>query len=198
MTTAHENLGARGTVYAVLTKADGTKQTFVSKNRISHAGSRYYAQRSCLETPTEFVDTPGDPDLAMVLWTSTTFGTAGNPFTNIDLQDGGTSGTWDAAASYVTGSKLDVDATYPQTDDPDPDNGGAGPLVLTYRVTFGTTDAVSASIRGFALVNQAFSLTTFGAGQIMFSAAWLSGGSAIEKESGATLKVFVNHSINLG
>jgi len=200
MTNTHpaESIGARGTVVAVITSADGSKRYWHSSNRIAHAGSRHYAQRAARETPSEFVDGGGVQNLAMVLWENTTFGTAGNPFQNLNLQDGGVIAAWNAAAPYTTTSKINIDSGYPKTDDNDVDNTGSGPLVLTYRGTYGSSAAVSANIRGVALVNQSFSLSSWSLGQLFFSGAWLSGGSAIEKISGETLKVFVNHSINLG
>lgn len=192
-----ETASMRGSIVVVRRNIyTGEKAVWTAPNRIANAGLRYYAQRMAEETPTEFVDGGGLPLLSMVLWESTTIGGVSNPFSNINLQDAGAALGWNTPSPYTALSKKAVDATYPQLDDPDPDNSGAGPLVLSYRVTYATGDANSTAIRGVALVNAAFSISSFSAGHLLFNAAWVSSGSAITKTSSDTLKVFVNHNIN--
>ena len=194
----HSRVGMRGSIVVVKRNIyTGEKSVWTHRNRLSNAACRYYAQRMAEETPTEFVDGSGDPDLSFVLWESTTLGQISNPFPNINAQDGGVDDGWDAAAPYTTGSKKAVDSGYPTLNDSDPDNEGAGSLVLSYRVSYLTSEANSANIRGVSLVDSTFSISAWSIGMLLFNAAWISGGSSIEKTSSDTLKVFVNHNINL-
>jgi hypothetical protein len=120
--------------------------------------------------PTNFTDANGVPDMIMELYQND--GAA--PAKTNDRSSPGTQ----------VGTGKAIDGTYPQVNDGDTDNAGAGVDIITYRVSFGTTE-VNGAIDDVILTNP-----SPGASEPIIMHA---DGLATTKTSSDTLKVFVNH-----
>ena len=179
----NDNLFLHGSVVAVLfDKYGNVKDHRHVKNIVTDAGDLYYAERGALLTtgtpispvPTNFTDTNGVPDMIMSLF------------------DGASAAT-DKANDYsdlvglVTGSAKAMDSGYPKVNDGDSDNTGAGVDVVTYLVSYLTSEANSATIDDVILTNP----SPGGSEPILMHADGLS----VAKTSSDTLKVFVNHTM---
>ena len=176
----------RGRVVVVLEdQLTGAKRKYVSKNIVTNAGDLYYAQRGALLTtgtpispvPTNFTDANGVPDMIMELYSD-----AGTP----NAAPAKTNTRADLTGTLATGSAKAMDATYPQVNDADGDNTGAGVDIITYRVSYTTGEANLANISDVILTNP-----SPGASEPLLMHAEFA--SAFTKTSSDTLKVFVNH-----
>lgn len=150
-------------VIAVLGSKD--KRFFiVGKNIVTDAGDQYYAEAA--------VGSPSWTVAGMRLGTGTTAPTK----TDTDV------------STFLTGSAKAIDTGYPTTNDTDTDNTGAGVDVITWRVSYGTSEANGTGISEGAIVDN---LTTPTKALTHFLFA-----TAFDKTSSDTLKVFVNHTFN--
>ncbi len=165
-----------GQVIAVLKNVKtGKTRTMVTHNIITNAGDEYYAHLGAAEAALFTV-------AGMRLGTNA--GTATAP-TKTDVKLQTTTGS-----ALLVGSEKAIDGTYPQTDDGDGDNPGAGADIITWRVSYTTGEANAADIATLDLPD---SLTD---GSITQSLAIANFASKFEKTSSDTLKVFVNHTFS--
>lgn len=88
--------------------------------------------------------------------------------------------------TFVSTSDKATDATYPKVNDDDVDNTGAGLDVVSWRVTYTTSEANATGINEGALVDSV-TTPTKALCHFLFAASF-------DKTSNDTLKVFVNHS----
>ncbi len=161
-----ENLHFNENVITVVTK-DGKKKIFRAKNIVGNEGDKYYAQKSCGETPT-------------------------NTFANAVLGTGSVAATKSDDYSDLTpisGSEKAVSSGYPKTNDSDSDNSGAGVDVITWKYEWSGADFSNASIREGVITKA----SPTGTDPILTRWVW---GSSFSKDSDTTLKVFVNHTAN--
>jgi hypothetical protein len=156
-------------VVAVLTnEKTGTSRIIPGKNIVTTAGDTYYAQKAAGETPTNSF---GIMEL----------GTAGNaPAKSSNRSD---------MTTKVSGSQKAIDTTYPRTNDPDPDNTGAGAAVVTRRVSYTTSEANASNIDRGIITN-----ASPGANEPVLS-YWVFA-APFTKTNQDTLKVFLNHTMN--
>lgn len=166
------DLAITGTVLAVLRNEEAGMELIIpGLNIVTDAGDLYYAERGCNETPTNFT-TGATWDGIMELYN----GASAAPAKGNDRSD---------MAGLVTGSAQDIDATYPQTNDADGDNTGAGVDIVTYRRSYTTAQANAATISDVIITNP-----TPGASEPLLNQAEF---TPFTKTSSDTLKVFVNH-----
>lgn len=172
----------KGRVIVVLqNQKTGKKRVIETENIVTNAGDLYYAERGALLTtgtpispvPTNFTDTNGVPDMVMQLFN----GASAIPAKTND---------WDDMVGAVGSSIKAIDATYPKVNDGDSDNTGAGTDIITYRVSYLTSEANAADIADVILTNPSPAATWPLLMHAEFSAAFT-------KTSSDTLKVFVNH-----
>ena len=135
-------------------------------NIVTNDGDLYYAQSSVAETPDDDFDAAG---AGFRLGSDATAPTKAD--TDVTTED--------------TAGRKATDATYPQTDDQDGDNGSAGTDVVTWRVSYTVAEAIIASIAEGAICD---SRTTPTAALTHFLFA-----APFGKTGSDTLKVFVNH-----
>ncbi len=135
-------------------------------NVVTDDGDVYYAQSSVAETPTDDFDAAG---AGFRLGTDNTAPTKAD--TDVTVED--------AAGRKAT------DATYPQTNDADGDNGGAGVDIVTWRVSYTIAEAIITGIWEGAIVDDR-TTPTAALTHFLFAAAF-------NKTASDTLKVFVNH-----
>lgn len=154
-------------VVIVLRRGDGSIVRRFAKNIVTNAGDVWYAQRACGETPTNNFNT-------MVL---------GN----------GTQPTWSKTSTYstlagaISGSTKTVSSGYPKTNDTDPDNGGGGADVVTWKFAWAKTDF---SANG---INQAvITIPSPSSGSPILTGFNM---TPFDKTNNDTLTIFVNHSI---
>jgi hypothetical protein len=86
--------------------------------------------------------------------------------------------------TFLSGSAKIFDGGYPRTNDPDVDNTGAGVNVVTWRVTYGTTEANGSGINELVVVDD-ITTPTAAFGRALFSAPFT-------KTGADTLKVIYN------
>lgn len=135
-------------------------------NIVTNDGDVYYAQSSVAETPTDDFDAAG---AGFILGTDNTAPTKTD--TDVTTED-------------IEGRKA-TDATYPQTDDGDGDNTGAGVDIVTWRVSYTIAEAIITGIWEGAIVDVR-TAPTAALTHFLFAAQF-------NKTGSDTLKVFVNH-----
>jgi len=186
--TIREKIGIRGNVVVVLeNQITGKKRTYVSKNIVTDAGDLYYAERGALLTtgtpispvPTNFTDTNGVPDMIMELYRNSPVNNAPDKAANRS----------DLLGTIAPSSAKVMDATYPLVNDPDGDNIGSDVDIITYRVSYLTSEANLADITDVILTNP-----SPGASEPVITHAEFP--ASFSKTSADTLKVFVNHRMN--
>ena len=164
---AREDVHIAGRCIAVLeNKHTGDKKIIHGVNIVTNDGDTYYAQSACAETPDD------DFDAALA---------------GLRLGDDNTTPTKSDTdvTSFLSGSDHVCDATYPQTDDQDGDNTGAGVDIVTWRYSYTTAQGNVVDIIEGAIVDND---TTPTAALCHFLFAGI-----FTKTSSDTLKVFVNH-----
>lgn len=87
--------------------------------------------------------------------------------------------------TFLAGTGLPIDATYPVRNDGDADNTGAGADVTTWRFSYGTSDGNATGIAEGAIVDDR-TTPTAALTHFLYTASF-------DKTSSDTLKVFVNH-----
>lgn len=163
-----QQLAISGQVVAVLRDPRLERELIVpGLNIVSNAGDLYYAQLGAGEAVTNDFAAGG-----LRLGDSNTAPAK----TNTDV------------TNFLAGTGHAVDATYPQTDDGDGDNSGAGTDVVSYRYSYTTAQGNANGIIEGAIVD---SIVTPTAALTHFLF-----GAAFNKTSSDTLKVFVNHTMN--
>ena len=169
-----------GSILAVLRNVHLERELVIpGLNIVTNGGDLYYAERAVgdlaaqLPIPTNFTDASGTFDGIMELYN----GASAVPDKANDRSD---------LVTLVTGSDQVIDATYPQVNDGDGDNTGAGVDIATYRVSYATGDANGAGIDDVILTNP-----SPGASEILLMHSEFA--APFEKTSSDTLKVFVNH-----
>ncbi len=172
----NDRIGITGKVIVVLQNVlTGVKRVYETCNIVTNAGDHYYAQTAAEETKLFTV-------AGMRLGTNA--GTATTPVkADVKLQT--TTGS-----ALLAASEKAIDATYPQSDDGDGDNTGAGIDIVTWRTSWTVSEANSANI---ATVDLPDSLTD---GSITQSLSIANFAAKFTKSSSDTLKVFVNHTMN--
>lgn len=155
----------------------GKKQVHVSKNIVTNAGDLFYAERGVnTAIPTNFTNGSGVFDGIVELYNGASAAPAkGNARNNL--------------VGLVSGSGKAMDATYPRVSDPDGDNTGAGADIITYRVSYLTSEANATGIADVIITNP-----TPGASEPILMHAEFA--AAFDKTSSDTLKVFINHQMN--
>jgi hypothetical protein len=133
-------------------------------NVVTNDGDQYYAEAAV-----------GSPSWAVAGMRLGTGGTAPSK-TDTDV------------TTFLAGSGKAIDGTYPQTNDGDSDNTGAGIDIVTWRVSYGTGEANGSGIQELAIVDN-ISAPTKALTHALFAASF-------SKTSSDTLKVFVNHTFN--
>jgi hypothetical protein len=170
----NEGVKIRGSIAVCLTDArTGRKRIFERKNIVTDAGDLFYSERSVKTAiPTNFVDGSGDFDGIMELYS----GASAAPAKANDRGD---------MVTLITGSAKAMDATYPKINDDDTDNPGRAVDIVTYRVSYLTSEANDANIADVILTNPAPGATEPLLQQAEFT--------PFAKTSSDTLKVWVNH-----
>ena len=157
-----------GEVVAVVYRADGTREVHRTRNIVGDAGDIYYAERGAAETPTNVF---GILEL----------GTAGDaPGKGSDRSN---------MTTIISGSQEAIDATYPQSNDSDGDNSGAGVDVCSYRYTYEKGDLNTSGIDRGIITN-----VSPGASEPVLT--YFTFASSFTVTSDDTLVVFVNHTFN--
>jgi carbon monoxide dehydrogenase subunit G len=133
-------------------------------NIVTNDGDQYYAEAA--------VGTPSWSVAGMRLGTDNTTPTK----TDTDV------------TTFLAGSGKAIDGTYPQTDDGDADNTGAGVDIVTWRVSYGTSEGNGTGIIELAIVDN-ITTPTKALTHALF-------GASFNKTSSDTLKVFANHTFN--
>lgn len=166
----------RGTVQAVLRNPEaGLELIIPGVNIVTNEGDLFYAQRAAEEQPDDNHFTTGAAtafDGIMELYN----GASAAPAKTNDRSD---------MAGLVSGSAKAMDTGYPQTNDGDGDNTGAGTDIVSYRVSYATGEANATGIADVILTNP-----SPGASENLLMQAEL---TPFDKTSSDTLKVFVNH-----
>lgn len=147
-----------------LLEGPGKRQIIGLANIVTNDGDQYYAEAA--------VGAPSWSVAGMRLGT----GTAAPTKADTDV------------TTFLNGSGKAVDANYPMTNDTDPDNTGAGIDIVSWRVSFATTEGNGNNIAELALVDN-ITTPTKALTHALFAAAF-------NKTSSDTLKVFVNHTMN--
>lgn len=175
-----EKIGIKGNVVIVLTNVKtGKKRTFKATNIVTDQGDEFYARRAVIEQPDDDMFTTGAAfafDGVMELGNDLT------PPTPDKTQNRS------AMTNIVAGSEKAIDGSYPQTNDSDGDNTGAGVDIVTYLVSYTTGEANANDIQQVWLTNP-----TPGASEVLLMYATF---TAFNKTSSDTLKMFVNHTMN--
>lgn len=109
-----------------------------------------------------------------------------------ELQSAGTPGKAANRSTFtaIASTQKTIDATYPQTNDGDADNTGAGIDIVSYRVSYTKTDFNASGITHGIITNP-----TPGASEPILTGFALPD-APFQKTANDTLKVFVNHTMN--
>lgn len=162
-----DRVAITGKVLAILRDPKLEREILIpGLNIVTNDGDVYYAQSSVAETPTDDFDAAGAGFL---------LGTDGTAPTKTDT---------DVTVEDAAGRKV-TDATYPQTNDGDGDNTGAGVDIVTWRVSYTTAEAIITGIQEGAIVDVR-TTPTAALTHFLF-------GATFNKTASDTLKVFVNH-----
>ena len=152
-------------VLAVLGTPRG-KLLFAASNIVTNDGDVHYAQKIPAESPT-------------------------NAFTTHELASAGTPGKAANRSSFTeiaSTQKVDA-ATYPKSNDADPDNTGAGTDVVTHLASYSKADFSATGITHGMKTN-----ATPGASEPLLTGYAFA--ASFDKTANDTLKVFVNHKQN--
>lgn len=164
-----ERLKIKGNVVIKLFDKNGKlKAERKIDNLVMSAGAQYYAEQGAGEAPTE-----GFVAGLMGLGSAGNAPAAGS--TRADI------------TTKIAGSELSFDGTYPQTDDGDADNTGAGVTVTTFLRTYAPGEGTDSAIDRVYITDSA----PVAAEPLLMYAVF----AAVNKAAGDTLKVFVNHTL---
>jgi len=150
-------------VNILIDQVSGKRKVWESHNLITTAGLKWIVEKMAGETPT-------------------------NAFVNLVLGTGSTAAAADDDYSDVTpisGANKAPSSGYPQTDDQDADNTGAGVNTITWRYEYATTDFNNSAVREGCITIAAPS------GSCALFNRWVEA-SSYEKSASAILIQFVN------
>jgi len=148
-----------------LLEGPGKRRIIGLSNIVTNAGDQYYAEAA--------VGAPSWTVAGMRLGT----GVAAATKADTDV------------TTFIAGSGKAVDASYPMTNDTDPDNAaGKGINIVSWRVSHATTEGNGNNIAELALVDN-ITTPTKALTHALFAALF-------NKTSSDTLKTFVNHTMN--
>jgi len=167
---ADDDVKIVGLVQAHLTNVNtGAKTIIHGVNIVTDDGDTYYAQSACGETPDDDFD---------------------GASSGLRLGDDNTTPTKSDTdvTSFLSGSAHALDGTYPQTDDQDGDNSGAGVDIVTWRFSYTTGEGNVSGIDEGAIVDDR-TTPTAALCHFLFAATF-------SKTASDTLKIFVNHTFN--
>lgn len=148
------------------------KRLVLAHNIVTNDGDTYYAQKAVDEAPTNSF---ANLYLSSVDWSPA-------PAKDTDTDD---------LASVIAGAEKAPTANYPQTDDPDADNTGAGVDIVTWKYEYTKGDFNDPDIDAGAIA--AAGVTSWGANAGVDPVLTAFDLTAFEKTADDTLKVFVNH-----
>ena len=162
-----DDIRVKGTALAVLSRADGSVERYHGLNVVTDDGDIYYAQMAAGEAPdNEFTTSPAGLRL-------------GDDNTAVDKTD-------TDVTSFLAGTGHTVDATYPKTDDDDPNNAAdADENVLSWRYSYGTTEGNAVDIIEGAIVDDIVT-PTVALNHFLFDGVFT-------KTAADTLAVTINH-----
>ena len=146
---------------AVLRTPNG-KIIIPGHNIVTDRGDIHYAERGAAATPAD-------------LWTRMVMATAGTP----------SKGANRASFTEVAASIKVFDTGFPKTNDPDADNTGAGPDIVTWLTSYTKTDFNANNITHALIIEDVDSTDP-----ILTGFAWA---ASFNKTADDTLKAFVNH-----
>lgn len=147
----------------------GGKLLVAASNIVTDDGDLYYAELGAGESPTN--------DFAAGIFE---LQSAGTPAKAADRSD----------FTAIASTQKTIDGTYPQTNDGDADNTGAGADIVTYRVSYTKTDFNASGITHGLITNAGP-----GAAEPILTGFALPD-APFQKTANDTLKVFVNHTMN--
>jgi hypothetical protein len=158
-------------------KTGRVEKVVKAANIVTDTGAEYYAERGSAETPTYTFNLGRLALASSYNATEAVTRTLGNLIF--------TSGTTGIAT---------FDSGYPQTSDADGDNTGSGARVVSYRVTYATSEA-NFTIKALGIVRAGWSTdpSTAASLRVLLNYLTLSVAQQITKTSSQTLKVFCNH-----
>lgn len=160
-------------VLAVRRRAGGAPEIVAAtRNIVTNAGDEYYAQSAAGETP--------DNDFVNLFLSSAAWG-GGGPAKGSTVDD---------LASVIAGAESAPEATYPQTDDQDADNTGAGVDIVTWKYAYAAGDFNDSDIEGAAIALASESDWGGVTGNPVLTAFDF---TAFEKTASDTLTVYINH-----
>lgn len=163
-------VGVRGLVVGIRRNVlTGESMRLEQHNVVTTAGDQFYSEK----VAQAFGGGTPNPNFTRMF-----LGNAGSPATP------GKASTL-SALTIVAGSERAFDANYPQNNDPDATNSGAGDGVLTYRVTYPAGVATATGIRQVAI---AAAGATGGAALLMYATF-----AAFDKGANDELVMYVNH-----
>lgn len=157
----------------------GVKQVIEAKNIVTDQGDEFYARRAVILQPDDDMFTTG-----------AAFAFDGEMELGNDTSPSAPGKTDDRSVMvgfFVTGSQKAMDSTYPKVNDGDGDNSGAGIDIVTYLVSYLTSEANASDIQQVIITNPGF-----GANEPLLMYATF---TPFTKTSSDTLKVFVNHTM---
>lgn len=167
----------KAVVVACLIKPNGNKKWYEGSNRIMTVGHNYYAAKIAGTVPS-----PSFADPAMELGTGATAGfDSSDIMTRADL----------TPKVPLSLKRIDASSGYPKVSDPDPDNAiPILPRILTWRVTYDTSEAIGTNISHVILLDYAGGSP--GASDPVISLAALLI-PVPSKTASDALKIFINH-----
>jgi len=157
------------------------KDTLETRNIVNDQGDLFYAYRATDAQPTTALFTNGSVktfDGIMELYKSVSAAPSKGA-----VRSGLTAGV------LITGSAKVMDTGYPKRNDTDTDNTGKGTDVVTYKVSYLTSEANDSTIDDVIITNPSPST---GDNLLM----WADGLGSFTKTSSDTLVVYVNHTMN--
>jgi len=161
----NEKIKIRGTGFAVLTNIKtGEKRIIPLKNIVTNDGDRYYA-------------TKGAGESAYFTVGGMRLGTGVDAPVKADTD----------VETFLAGSGKVIYATYPKTNDTDPDNTGAAVDSVSWCVSYAAGEATGDNISELAIVDNIVTPTK-ALNHALFAAPF-------NKTAADTLKVFVNHNL---
>jgi len=126
-----DGLALKGKITAVVTRGDGSVDTYVTKNIITTAGDGFYANRAAKN--------PADTFTPTGIRLGTGVGAASKASVDVDL--------------FLAGSQLVTDIGYPRIDDPDTRNTAGAVDTLTWRYSWVAGAIIQTGISEGAIVD---------------------------------------------
>ncbi len=156
----------------------GRKVIVHGRNIVGNEGDKYYAQKSCGESPTNAFTTLelGKNDVTSNGWAAT------HPNKTSDRSH---------MNSKIASTQKAVTSGYPKTADADADNTGAGEDVISWAFSYTKTD-----FNATGIVAGLITVASPGASAALLTGFYFGAPTAFDKTADDTLKIFVNHAPN--